>query len=78
MNQERLQRVTIQAGQCSSRPCIRGMRIRVTDILQLLAAGASLEEILKDYPSLEQEDIFAALEYAAHLTDHAVFLTRAI
>ena len=54
------------------RPCIRGLRIRVTDVLELLAAGASYEEVLADYPYLEREDILAALEYAAHQTDHVV------
>jgi len=72
MNAERLKRITIEPGKCGGRPCIRGQRIRVTDILELLSAGASFEEILGDYPSLEREDIFAALEYAAHQTDHAV------
>ena len=48
------------------------MRIRVTDVLELLAAGAPMEEILSDYPDLEREDILAALEYAAHQTDHLV------
>jgi len=48
------------------------MRIRVTDILQLLSAGASYEEILEDYPDLQREDILAAMEYAAHQTDHMV------
>jgi uncharacterized protein (DUF433 family) len=43
------------------------MRIRVTDILELLGAGASFEEILRDYPDLEREDILASIEYAAHL-----------
>jgi uncharacterized protein (DUF433 family) len=55
--------------------CIRGKRIRVTDILGLLSAGASFEEVLTDYPYLEREDILAALEYAAHQTDHVVLLT---
>jgi uncharacterized protein (DUF433 family) len=53
-------------------PCIRGQRIRVTDVLELLGAGASPEEILQDYPSLEREDILAAIEYAAHQADHVV------
>ena len=48
------------------------MRIRVTDILQLLSAGATYEEILEDYPDLERDDILAAIEYAAHQTDHMV------
>lgn len=72
MKRERLQRITIDAGKCGGRPCIRGLRIRVTDVLELLAAGASFDEILKDYPFLEREDILAALDYAAYQTDHAV------
>jgi uncharacterized protein (DUF433 family) len=75
MKRERLQRITIEAGKCGGRPCIRGLRIRVTDILELLSAGASFDEILKDYPFLEREDIRAALEYAAYQTDHAVLQT---
>ena len=72
MNADLLKRITIEQGKCGGRPCIRGMRIRVTDVLQLLSAGASYEEILEDYPDLHREDILAAIEYAAHLTDHAV------
>jgi uncharacterized protein (DUF433 family) len=72
MRRERLQRITIDAGKCGGRPCIRGLRIRVTDILELLGAGASFDEILKDYTFLEREDILAALDYAAYQTDHAV------
>jgi uncharacterized protein (DUF433 family) len=72
MKRERLQRITIEAGKCGGRPCIRGLRIRVADILELLSAGASFDEILKDYPFLEREDISAALDYAAYQTDHAV------
>ena len=72
MNNEWLKRITVEEGKCGGRPCIRGLRIRVSDILELLAAGASFQEILSDYPSLEREDIIAAIEYAAHQTDHAV------
>jgi uncharacterized protein (DUF433 family) len=75
MKRERLQRITVEAGKCGGRPCIRGLRIRVTDILELLSAGASFDEILKDYPFLEREDIRAALDYAAYQTDHAVLQT---
>jgi uncharacterized protein (DUF433 family) len=75
MNRERLNRITVEAGKCGGRPCIRGLRIRVTDVLELLAAGASFEEILTDYPYLEREDILAALDYAAHQTDHVVLPT---
>jgi len=59
-----LHRITISPEQCGGRPCIRGMRIRVKDILELLASGASQEEILSDYPYLEPGDITAALQYA--------------
>lgn len=75
MNDQLLKRITIEPGKCGGRPCIRGMRIRVTDILSLLSAGASTEEILKDYPNLEKEDVLAAAEYAAHQTDHPVLLS---
>jgi uncharacterized protein (DUF433 family) len=65
MNLDRLQRITVEEGKCGGRPCIRGQRIRVTDVLELLGAGASFDEILADYPSLELEDILAAIDYAA-------------
>jgi uncharacterized protein (DUF433 family) len=60
-----LDRITIIPGLCGGRPTIRGMRIRVQDILDLLAAGADRSEILEDYPYLEDGDITAALEYAS-------------
>lgn len=72
MQSECLNRITISDAQCGGRPCIRGMRIRVTDILELLGAGATFEEILADYPYLEREDILAAIQYAARQTDHPV------
>jgi len=75
MNLERLSRITVEEGKCGGRPCIRGLRMRVKDVLELLSPGASFEEILQDYPFLEQEDIFAAIEYAALQTDHAVLRT---
>ena len=67
-----LRRVTIDPAQCGGRPCLRGLRIRVSDVLDLLAAGASREEILGDYPMLEAGDITAALEYAARQSDRPV------
>jgi uncharacterized protein (DUF433 family) len=67
-----LDRITINPLQCGGRPCIRGMRIRVKDVLDLLAAGVSEQEILSDYPYLEPDDIRAALEYAAAQSDHPV------
>ncbi len=66
---ELLARITFRPEQCGGRPCIRGMRIRVSDVLSLLAAGAPEAEILEDYPYLEREDIFACLLYAAPRVD---------
>jgi uncharacterized protein (DUF433 family) len=57
-----LDRITFNPEQCGGRPCIRGMRIRVKDVLDLLAAGVSEKEILEDYPDLEAEDIKACLQ----------------
>ena len=65
-------RITIDPEVCGGRPCIRGLRIRVKDILDMLAGGATRQEILADYPYLEDEDITAALDYAARATDHPV------
>ena len=67
-----LDRITVNSEQCGGRPCIRGMRVRVRDIFDLLAAGADRAEILSDYPYLEDEDITAALEFAASQSDHPV------
>ena len=67
-----MQRITFSPDQCGGRPCIRGMRIRVKDVLDMLASGATEAEILESYPYLEREDIRAALEYAARQVDHAV------
>jgi uncharacterized protein (DUF433 family) len=65
-------RITFDPAVCSGKPCIRGMRIRVKDILDLLSAGATRAEILSDYPYLEDEDITAALSYAASQADHPI------
>ena len=67
-----LERITVDPNQCGGRPCIRGMRIRVKDVLELLAAGVSEQAVLKDYPYLESDDIRAVLEYAAAQSDHPV------
>jgi uncharacterized protein (DUF433 family) len=68
-------RITFNPDQCGGRPCIRGMRIRVKDVLDLLAEGVPREEILEDFPYLEAEDITACLAYAAAETDHPVLVT---
>jgi uncharacterized protein (DUF433 family) len=67
-----LHRITARPDQCGGRPCIRHLRIRVKDILEMLASGATREEILADFPYLEPDDIAAALEFAAAQTDHAI------
>jgi uncharacterized protein (DUF433 family) len=69
---ELLKRITIEPEKCGGQPCIRGKRMRVTDLLSLLSAGAPFEEILRDYAFLEREDILAAIAYAARQTDHVV------
>jgi len=71
-----MDRITFNPNQCGGRPCIRGMRIRVKDVLDLLAAGIGEAEILEDYPYLEAGDIRACLEYAAAEADHAVLVAR--
>lgn len=72
MSQELLERITVEPGKCGGRPCIRGMRIRVSDVLDLLAAGLTAEQILEDYPYLERDDITAVLTFAARHFDHPV------
>jgi len=61
-----MERITLEPGKRGGKPCIRGMRITVGDILGYLASGMSTEEILEDFPYLEKEDILASLSYAAH------------
>ena len=68
------ERITFNPNQCGGRPCIRGMRIRVQDVLEMLAAQVPETEILKDFPYLEAEDIRACLAYAAKELDHPVLV----
>ncbi|OGX83379.1 hypothetical protein BEN47_03560 [Hymenobacter lapidarius] len=63
-------RITTNPRQCGGRPCIRGMRIRVVDVLQLFAAGLTAEQILAEMPDLEAADLQAALQYAARQLDY--------
>lgn len=67
-----LDRITFNPEQCGGRPCIRGMRIRVKDVLEMLAEGVNEQEILADYPDLAAEDIQACLEFAAAQASHAI------
>lgn len=59
-------RITVDPKQCGGRPCIRGMRIRVTDVLDLLANGLSADQILEEMPDLKAEDVYASLRFASH------------
>jgi uncharacterized protein (DUF433 family) len=68
----RLDRITTDPQVLGGRPCIRGLRVCVKDILDLLASGATRKQILDDYPYLEDDDIAAALEYAAQHVDHPI------
>lgn len=67
-----LNRITINPDQCGGRPCVRSMRIRVTDVLDLLGSGLSVEEVLKELPDLTREDISACLQYASKKLNHSV------
>lgn len=69
-----LNRLTINPDQCGGRPCIRGMRIRVVDVLDLLAAGLSRQQVLEELPDLEPEDISAVLQYVARRLSHPVLV----
>lgn len=69
---ELAERITVDATQCGGRPCVRGMRIRVTDVLDLLAAGLSREQVLEDLPDLEPDDITACLRFASRRLDHPI------
>ena len=68
------ERITYNPQQCGGKPCIRGMRIRVADVLELFAVGLSGEQILSDFPDLEAEYLQAALRYAAREVDHPVLV----
>lgn len=69
-------RITANPEQCGGRPCIRGMRVRVTDVLDLFAAGLSAEQVLEELPYLEPDDLRACLRYAAREIDHPVLISR--
>ena len=67
-----LERITVNPKQCGGRPCIRGMRIRVSDVLDLFAAGLTAEKILAEMPDLEADDVKACMVYARRRIDHPV------
>jgi uncharacterized protein (DUF433 family) len=68
-------RITVDPEICGGRPCIRGLRVRVKDILEMLAGGSTRAEILADFPYLQDEDITAALEFAARAVDYPTLVT---
>lgn len=71
---ELLKRITINPDQCGGKPCVRNMRIRVTDVLDLLANGLTGEQVLSEMPDLESEDIRACLAYASLKLNHPVVI----
>ena len=67
-------RITVDPAICGGRPTIAGTRVRVSDVLEMLAAGATEAEIVADYPYLSVEDLRGALAYAAHAADHPIVI----
>lgn len=65
-------RITVNPNQCGGRPCVRGLRIRVTDVLDLLASGLTPDQVIQELPDLEIEDIAACLHYASRRLDHPI------
>lgn len=69
---ELMEHITVDYEQCGGRPCIRGMRIRVSDVLDLLANGLSPQEIVEEMPDLELEDVYASLRFASRRLNHPI------
>lgn len=67
-------RIAVDPAICGGRPIVAGTRVRVSDILEMLAGGASVDEIVADFPYLSEDDVRAALTYAAAMADHPVVL----
>ena len=74
VREDLLRRITVDPDMCGGRPCIRGQRIRVVDVLEMLAAGEQEDTILEDFPYLERDDIRACLLYAATQAEQPVKL----
>ncbi len=72
---EILNRITVNPEQCGGRPCIRGMRIRVSDVLELFAAGLTSKQILEEMPDLEPDDLKACLLFASRRFDHPLLVS---
>ena len=71
-SQSLLNRITVNPNQCGGKPCVRGIRIRVTDVLELIANGLTSQQILQEFPDLEQDDITACVKYALAKINHPV------
>jgi uncharacterized protein (DUF433 family) len=69
---EIFERITVNPKQCGGRPCIRGMRIRVVDVLDLLASGLTAEQVVEELPDLQVADVEAALRFASRRLDHPI------
>ena len=67
-----MDRITVNPQQCGGRPCVRGMRIRVIDVLDLLAAGLSPAQVVDELPDLELADVTACLRFASRRVDHPI------
>jgi len=65
-------RITVDPEQCGGRPCVRGLRIRVTDVLDLLASGLSPEQVIDELPDLVPDDVSACLRFASRRLDHPI------
>ena len=72
MQQSVINRITINPNQCGGKPCVRGMRIRVTDVLELIAGGLTSAQVIAELPDLEKDDVSACLKYAAAKINHPV------
>jgi uncharacterized protein (DUF433 family) len=66
------ERITVNPDQCGGRPCVRGLRIRVTDVLDLLATGLTTAQVIDELPDLDREDVAACLRFASKRIDHPV------
>jgi len=69
---ELINRITVNPDQCGERPCIRGMRIRVSDVLDVLALGLTAEQVVEELPDLERDDVWACLRFASRRLGHPV------
>jgi len=69
---ELMERITVNPEQCGGRPCVRGMRIRVVDVLDLLATGMSPAQVIEELPDLERDDVGACLRFASRRLDHPI------